>query len=110
MDESVLARFRASPRCHLCNRLTPEGCEPHHYIRKGMGGASTIDDDWNLLALCGHHAKGIGCHWYVHAGFYARWIELEAIAMREGREPEVIQAWLDLVKRLPKGSEIPEKP
>lgn len=58
--KSVLEEFRRSPRCHLCLRATPGGCDPHHILTKGAGSGGRLDHPMNLLALCRE------CHTKVH--------------------------------------------
>ena len=104
IDPAALAERRAALRCDLCRRTTPGGCEPHHYIRKGMAGGQRLDHRLNLLSACGT------CHRSIHGGDVPRHTELDAIARREKMYADEIAEWLWTVQRLPRGSALPPEP
>lgn len=100
VSESTLAQFRGRP-CELCGR---EPGEPAHYLARGMGSGSRLDLPENLACLCRR------CHDRLHGGNIPTSIHLDLIAWRLRRLPEEVLVYLWKVKRLPKGSELPEMP
>jgi 5-methylcytosine-specific restriction endonuclease McrA len=104
VDAAARQKARERVRCELCGKPQPGGCDPAHYIAKGLGGGSTLDDPWNLVSACRR------CHSEQHAGKLPRSRLLEAIARREGRTPEQIESWLRRVLRTARGKRKPRKP
>lgn len=98
--ESVLDRFRGPGRCELCGKHC-RAREPHHHIRKGMGGGATMDVSINLVAV--GVAFQCDCHRRTHDGNAANADVLAAIAKRERAEPEEIEESLWVLQRLRKG-------
>lgn len=88
-DEKLLAAFRSQTRCEHCRRYVREGCHPHHFTARGMGGGGRLDVRCNLLSLCWQ------CHRDVHDGRIPRKELLEIIAHREQLSPEEVmdQLW-----------------
>lgn len=81
-DEALLEELRHAPRCEACGVAIVGQAEPHHMIRKGMGGGRQLDVRFNLIPLC-HF-----CHASHHDRLDPTMKELwDKIAAREGVEP-----------------------
>lgn len=93
VDKDLLASVRARRRCECCNRPTPAGCHPHHYLARGLGSGGRLDVRENLVALC------IFCHDAVHRGIIPRGTILALIARREHSRPELILGYLYMLQR-----------
>ncbi len=101
VDASALQVCRDRFRCEHCQRRGP--VDAAHVYACGMGSGGRVDHRLNLVAACRL------CHTASHAGGEpTRETLLAIVAKREGVTVAVIVAWIDLVRRLPKGSAIPE--
>ncbi len=102
VSEKTLKEFRSKSFCEWCEK--PAGqkkLDPHHAIYKtGMGGGSRMDLSLNLLSchrLCHHKIEDTGAE--------ANRKCLLIISKREGETPDDVLAVLQLLWRLPKGSD-----
>lgn len=100
VNEPLLRQFRSRP-CELCGHQPPN--EPHHVIRKGIGGGSQIDHPLNLLTVCRWH------HEWIHRGMQPPDVRVPTardlwriVAKREGVEIDTVEAVMFCVKRLPR--------
>jgi hypothetical protein len=98
INESLLAEFRTVGKCEACGRKVYP-LDPDHYRCKGIGGGSRLDIRINLAALCRL------CHSHLQEGAEGRRKVLEIIARRERCRPVDIEAVIDLLLRLPKGTD-----
>ena len=90
INKALLAAFRASPRCELCRKPCPQGCDAHHIRSKGAG---RVDVRCNLLAACRE------CHAGIHCG-RPSWDELiDFVAHREYTTREAVIAEVDELRR-----------
>lgn len=91
IDEAAMQRARDRRQCELCGRRCGY-CDPHHYTSRGFGGGTRFDHDRNLCSLC------FWCHQSFHdSGVDRKQFKrriLEAIARREGLEPDALEQWL----------------
>lgn len=96
-DDAMLERFRLSPRCEHCGRPTPQGCDPHHLFKRGMGGGSRLDLAAFLIAL-----PRIPCHADAESGAIKRNALLKIVGQREGVPWRQIEEVKDILLRTPK--------
>jgi len=89
----LLALFRGPGPCELCLRWCDR--EPHHHLRRGMGGCA-LDVPHNLIAVCRP------CHRAVHGGRILDRQVLDVIARRVGRTAQDVEADLLRLRNLPK--------
>lgn len=103
----TLKRFRDVGKCSWCGRPTPDGCDPHHLVKRGMGGGSRLDIPGNLVSLCRGYYRGqwVSCHDDAERGDITRESLLAVVAAREGVMQADILAEIKRVQALPKGSE-----
>ena len=99
VDDALLQWFRDAWRCEFCGHATKAPTHPHHIYSRGAG---RLDIRINLIALGG--AFCCNCHGLVHAGRIKREQLLKVVALRERTTPEVIEAEVFRIRRLPKGS------
>ncbi len=82
-DEDLLYYVKRRPFCEWC--LKPRGhdlLQPHHILRRGMGGGGRLDKALNLIAVCPGK-----CHQEAQEGGQkARRRCLKIVAEREGIE------------------------
>ncbi len=105
-DDAVLAKFRGPGPCEGCKKYFRQR-DPHHILRKGIGGGSQLDHPWNLLGVCRR------CHDKIHAatllikGRRATREDLFAlVAIRESVPQHVVEEKLYELRRLPKGGKL----
>ncbi len=83
IDADCLNRFRGPGHCDFCKRYVDRR-EPHHLIRKGIGGGSQYDVSYNIAALCAAFSGGEDCHGRVHSGHILRCEIVAVVSAREG--------------------------
>jgi hypothetical protein len=99
IDPVLLSRFSGAGYCEICH----EWCrrrEPHHVMRRGVGGGSRLDHRLNLLAV--GSAWCCGCHNAIHEGRISRERQISVVALRERLHPSEVQNELYRLIRLPK--------
>lgn len=96
-DEKLLAEMRASPECQFCHRPTPTGCDPAHILSRGAGGS---DIRSNVIALCWWCHRILNHNGRINAG--QLW---QAVAVRDGRASDEVEAEVFFVRRLSKDSD-----
>lgn len=100
LDNDLLNEFRSPGPCEWCLAPCPIR-EPHHLVRRGMGGGSQMDVRINLMGLCST------CHYRHHySNVPTRDEILDYVAMREGMTPEELQDRLYLLQRCDDAAEI----
>lgn len=99
IDDDTLARFRLAGHCDLCKGYFCR-LDPHHILRKGIGGGGQIDAAANILGLCRT------CHDLVHEGRIPEGIQYECAERREGIPIGSAKPAMLSIRRLPK--ETPE--
>lgn len=100
INPDILAEFRSQRRCEICGKAG--SVEPHHVMRKGIGGGSTKDVRINLLGVCRDdhtrlHAGTLvidGCLWDTER-------QLLEISARECEHVDDIVAVLNLIDMIP---------
>ncbi len=96
-DEACLDRFRGPGLCDFCKRLVSRR-EPHHIIRRGLGGGSRYDVSYNLAALCAVFSGGLDCHSRVHDGHILRCEIVAVVSAREGVSYDELEDRLAVLK------------
>lgn len=103
IDESVLDRFRGPGRCDWCGKTVRSRDAAHIFSR----GAGQVDHPWNITSLCTVFSGGDNCHAMSHAGHEPTRHDLMAcVAAREGILQAHIEAFVWLVRSLPKWSTV----
>lgn len=101
VDERLLREFRGPGHCEFCGRWFSQ-LDAAHVFARGMGSGSRLDVPENLVSLDRY------CHTSHHDGLAPMRCDLLAvIAAREGCLQHEIEAYIRLLQRLPRGSEIP---
>ncbi len=104
VNKALLREFAMAPRCQWCGRSVPTGLHPHHVFSRGAG---RLDIRINLIPLCPPFV-GNNCHGLVHAGEIMRCDLLAVVAAREDVAQDKIEEYVHLLRRTPKGTEMPE--
>lgn len=105
VNKKLLAEFRAKKNCEVCGRKAPAtGLDPDHLYAKGLGGGRRLDIKWNLVASCRR------CHNRRHDGSIDMAVLFGIVARREGVTTQKVVEYLQLLRRLPKGSTQPTEP
>jgi|SRR5579862_4433673 len=111
VDEALLESFRKRGRCDVCGRLCDRR-EPHHLLGKGAGGGGRMDVRENLLSLGATQPfPRCPCHDLCQSRKIALKEQCAIVARREGLSSgQVVLERLWELRRLPKGSKLPELP
>ena len=97
IDEGTLDVFRKAGYCDVCGCYTCR-LQPHHIVRKNMGGHGNIDVRVNILGV------DVECHDRIHLGKISKERQLELVAQREGVSVDAIKEALRAIRALPKNS------
>lgn len=86
VNDALLKEFRRKTRCEFCGRYCPQGVDPHHIIKRGLGGGSRVDIPLNVIGLCRGFTKDgwVSCHQDADDGKITKAQLFAVVGKREG--------------------------
>ena len=99
-DKACLRSFAEKTVCERCGKRVFTGLDPHHVFGRGFGGGKRLDIPLALCAICRT------CHDLYHNGKIPKSEFVAIIARRERMTPEAVEAEINRILRLPKGSRL----